>query len=245
VRSGQIWRTQVREEQPRRSRTGPYRVDDALRQFVGTLIKAGEPRLVGRSALAGSPVGDLSGIEPERTLYPASVMYVCASANSRWLSPTRQRAKAMADLLTPFFASSCARSTDGCMSSSDRPVGRMRISAAGAMRRVAAVELGGASMISRSNYQQACRAWSIVRKRSTGMTGSIWFCRRRACQLKLVPWDMSRSAIFTIQPALAYSRYEAGEGGLRDSSFFANYRDNNHEGRNSGRTGKRNDYLTE
>jgi hypothetical protein len=92
------------------------------------------------------------------------------------------------------------------MSSRERPVGRMTISDARAMRSVVAVEFGGASMISRSNCDAARTACSTVPKRSTAITGSMADCSRRPCQLKLVPWDTSRSAIFTLQPAFAYSR---------------------------------------
>src|SRR5215510_8312884 len=38
------------------------------------------------------------------------------------------------------------------------------------------------------------------------MMGSRPCCSRRACQLKLVDCEISRSAIFTFQPAAAYSR---------------------------------------
>ena len=51
----------------------------------------------------------------------------------------------MADLLTPFFTSSCANNTEGCMWSSDKPVGRMTISAARAPFTVGAFRMLGTS----------------------------------------------------------------------------------------------------
>src|ERR1017187_9552111 len=60
--------------------------------------------------------------------------------------------------------------------------------------------------IMRSTSGAAFKACSTEPNRSTAITGSTSCCRRLACQLKLVPREISRSAIFTLQPAFAYSR---------------------------------------
>src|SRR5512132_2407624 len=49
-------------------------------------------------------------------------------------------------------------------------------------------------------------ACAMVRNGSTAISGCKAFCSRRCFQSVLVPCEMSKSAIFTVQPAAAYSR---------------------------------------
>src|SRR5512132_4222160 len=49
-------------------------------------------------------------------------------------------------------------------------------------------------------------ACATVRNGSTAISGCKALCSRRCFQSVLVPCEMSRSAIFTVQPAAAYSR---------------------------------------
>ena len=179
------------------------------RKFVGTLVKAWEPRF-SEGAVPHRLRGDRpssSGIAPLRdAISGVGDIHPRPRSTPAGCSPTRHRANAIFVLATPFFASSCANRTVGCMSSRERPVGRITMSETrGDAQLMFAVEFGGASSIMRSIGSAACRACSIVPKRSTAITGSIADCRRRPCQLKLVPWETSRSAIFVRQPAFANS----------------------------------------